>query len=122
MSYLTANEVAYVISAAVVVGLLTFKLFTRIFSAKQKEKASAGVQQVYVGNLSYRVRERELRDFFNSFGDISQINIIKNRNTGRSKGFGFVTFSCGQGAKKALQAHGDDFEGRSLVVRIANPR
>ena len=122
MSYTAMNHLPVIISILTVITLFTFWLISSVFKNKQQEKVAETVQQVYVGNLSYRVRERELRDYFSDFGDIDQIKIIKNRNTGRSKGFGFVTFASGSGAKKALDAHGTDFEGRALVVRMANPR
>ena len=78
--------------------------------------------QVYVGNLSYRVKERDLRQLFESIGEIEHLKIIKNHNTGRSKGFGFVTFVSTSDAQDSLRLNGEDFEGRFLVVRIAKPK
>lgn len=93
-----------------------------IFFGRASTKTSSGAQQVYVGNLSYRVKEYHLREFFSQFGEIKQLRIIKNHNTGRSKGFGFVTFSTSEAADKSLKSHGKDFEGRALVVRFAKPK
>ena len=79
-------------------------------------------EQVYIGNLPYRVNERDLRDFFSSYGNIADVRIVKDRKTGRSKGYAFITFSNAREANKSLESHGQDMEGRSMVVRIAKPR
>lgn len=79
-------------------------------------------RQVYVGNFPYHVNEDDLEDLFTSFGTIEDIKIVKDFNSRRSKGFGFVTFADSKEARNALQVHGNDFQGRSIVVRIAKPR
>lgn len=78
--------------------------------------------QIYVGNLPYRIHEQELRDHFSQFGPIEQVRIVKNRQTRKSMGFGFITFSNAKAANSALSADGQDVQGRSLVVRIAKQR
>ncbi len=77
--------------------------------------------QLYVGNLSYRASDSELRDFFSTFGEIDTIRVIKDRRTGRSKGFAFITYVNLEGATEALTAHEQDFMGRALIVRYAKP-
>ena len=77
--------------------------------------------QLYVGNLSYRASDDDVSEFFGSFGAIETIRVIKDRRTGRSKGFAFVTFAKIKSATAALEAHGQDFSGRSLIVRYAKP-
>jgi len=79
-------------------------------------------EQIYVGNLPYRVDETDLRGYFSRFGGIQAIKIIRNFKTGRSKGYAFVTYQSAKHAAKALAAHGRELDGRSLVVRIAKPR
>ncbi len=79
-------------------------------------------KQIYVGNLSYQITEQELKEYFNQFGTISQVRVVKNRSSGRSKGFGFVTFINAESANKALVTHGRRYQGRTIVVRIAKPR
>lgn len=79
-------------------------------------------EQIYVGNLPYRVDETDLRGYFSRFGGIQTIKIIRNFKTGHSKGYAFVTYQSAKQAAKALAAHGRDLGGRSLVVRIAKPR
>jgi RNA recognition motif-containing protein len=79
-------------------------------------------KQIYVGNLSYLVTEQDLKDFFGKYGAIEQVRIVKNYSSGRSKGFGFVSYRTVAEAKNALVAHGQKYKDRTIVVRIAKPR
>lgn len=76
-------------------------------------------QKIYVGNLSYSTSEDALRDFFNQYGNIDDIKVIKDFETGRSKGFGFITYSTPDEANSALSANGQEIDGRKLRVNIA---
>jgi len=89
-----------------------------------KEAASGEVvnKQIYVGNLPYQVSEADLKDFFGKYGVIEQVRIVRNYSSGRSKGFGFVTYRTTSEAKNALVAHGQKYKDRTIVVRIAKPR
>ena len=107
------------------VGLVALLLLIIYFSKSKKISAKSNggtAKQLYVGNLSYRVRERNLSEFFSQFGAVNEVRVVKNRGTGRSKGFGFVTFKTAKQANKALRSHGESFHGRSLVVRIAKEK
>ena len=75
--------------------------------------------KIYVGNLSYDVTENELRDFFAQYGSIEDVKLIMDFNTGRSKGFGFITFATEDGSEKALSANGSEMSGRKLKVNAA---
>jgi len=78
---------------------------------------------IYVGNLSYSVTDNELRDLFSEFGEISRASVIMDRETGRSKGFGFVEMPNDAQAKAAITAMNDkDVNGRNLRVNEAKPR
>ncbi|SMF97203.1 RNA recognition motif. (a.k.a. RRM, RBD, or RNP domain) [Methylomagnum ishizawai] len=80
-------------------------------------------KKLYVGNLSYSVDNRELESLFAAHGSVSSANVITDRDTGRSKGFGFVEMGNDQEAKMAISAlHGKDIDGRSLTVNEARPR
>ena len=80
-------------------------------------------KKLYVGNLAYAVTESDLRDAFAQFGEISSVNIIKDRETGRSKGFGFVEFSDDQAGATAIeQMNGQELGGRALTVNEARPQ
>lgn len=79
--------------------------------------------KLYVGNLSYSTTEDELRNLFVQAGSVQSVALIKDRETGRSKGFAFVEMSTSEEAQKAIkQFHGQDFQDRPLTVNIARPR
>lgn len=78
--------------------------------------------KLYVGNLTFSVDEAQLRALFSPYGEISEIAMIKDRDTGQSKGFAFVTFSSQQGAEKALEQNGRTLSGRPLKVNMAMER
>ena len=78
---------------------------------------------LYVGNLSYEMSEENLRTEFAEYGEVQSAKIITDRDTGRSRGFGFVEMnSDGEGKKAMEELNGKDFEGRQLVVNEARPR
>jgi RNA recognition motif-containing protein len=78
---------------------------------------------IYVGNLPYDVSEDELRQAFEAFGQISSVNIIKDRYTGESKGFGFVEMPSRDEALAAISGlNGKELKGRTLNVNEARPR
>jgi RNA recognition motif-containing protein len=79
--------------------------------------------KLYVGNLSFGTTESGLRDLFAQFGDVSSASIVMDRETGRSRGFGFVEFSSDEHAKAAINGlNGKNFDGRDLTVNEAKPR
>jgi cold-inducible RNA-binding protein len=77
-------------------------------------------KKLYVGNLSFETTEVELKDLFNEAGQVETVRIITDRETGRSKGFGFVEMQEG-GDKAIAQMNGKDFNGRALTVNEARP-
>jgi RNA recognition motif-containing protein len=78
---------------------------------------------IYVGNLSFDATEKDLRSAFEAFGKVDAVNIIKDRDSGRPKGFGFVEMPSGEEAKKAIEAmNGKDFKGRAMNVNEARPK
>ena len=78
---------------------------------------------IYVGNLAYGTTEEDLRSIFSAFGDVSKVSIIKDKETGRSKGFGFVEMPDDSEAQSAINALNDsDLDGRTIVVSKAQPR
>ena len=79
--------------------------------------------KIYVGNLAWAVDDAKLKELFSEFGEVSEANVIKDKYSGRSKGFGFVQMSTDDEAKKAIEMFdGKDFEGRNLTVNEARPR
>jgi RNA recognition motif-containing protein len=78
---------------------------------------------IYVGNLSYNMSESELRDAFGAFGEVSSAKILVDRETGRSRGFGFVEMPNQSEAETAIaQLNGKDLGGRALRINEARPR
>lgn len=79
--------------------------------------------KLYVGNLAYSIRDEDLQQSFSQFGTVTSAKVMMDRDTGRSKGFGFVEMSSAQEASAAIQAlNGQSVEGRPLVVNEARPR
>jgi RNA recognition motif-containing protein len=79
--------------------------------------------KLYVGNLSYSVTASQLEQLFAAHGTVTSAEVISDRDTGRSKGFGFVEMGSEQEAQAAIAAlHGKDMEGRALTVNEAKPR
>ncbi len=79
--------------------------------------------KLYVGNLNYAVTSNQLADLFAQYGDVEDAVVINDRQTGRSRGFGFVTMTDPAQAQQAIDAlNGQEFEGRNLVVNEARPR
>lgn len=77
-------------------------------------------KKLYVGNMSYTASENDLNQLFGQFGEVASARIITDRDSGRSKGFGFVEMGTDDGAAQAIeQLHGKEFMGRNLVVSEA---
>lgn len=78
--------------------------------------------KLYVGNLAYDVTNDQLGQLFAQAGTVVSATVITDRNSGRSKGFGFVEMSSEEEAKKAIEMfNGKDFQGRNIVVNEARP-
>lgn len=78
---------------------------------------------IYVGNLPYSTTDNELQELFSPHGEVRKAQVIIDRETGRSRGFGFVEMADDQGAQAAITAlNGQDMAGRKLVVNEAKPR
>jgi len=78
--------------------------------------------KLYVGNLPFSVTEKDLEKLFSSYGEIEEATVISDKFSGRSKGFGFVTFKDDEAGKKAIkEMNGKDVEGREIKVNEARP-
>lgn len=79
--------------------------------------------KIYVGNLPYGVRDAELEEMFQPYGEVLSANVIIERDTNRSKGFGFVEMSSDDDAKNAInELNNKEVQGRGLRVNEAKPR
>lgn len=79
--------------------------------------------KIYVGNLSFRTTQQELEDLFTNYGNVQEAAVVTDRETGRSRGFGFVTMPEDGEASAAIEAlNGTEVEGRTLTVNEARPK
>ncbi len=78
---------------------------------------------IYIGNLNYRVREDALKLILEEYGAVDSVKVIKDRETGRSKGFAFAEMPDNGEAENAIERlNGTDYEGRTMVVKEARPK
>jgi len=81
------------------------------------------VKKIYVGNCSFNMTEEELRSMFEPYGNVESATLVTDRDTGRSRGFGFVAMSNDEEAEKAMAAlNGKESGGRALTVNEARPQ
>jgi cold-inducible RNA-binding protein len=79
--------------------------------------------KLFVGNLSFNTTENDLQDTFAAHGTVSEVNLMMDRDSGRPRGFGFITMSTPEEAQAAIDAlNGKSIDGRALTVNIAKPR
>ena len=78
---------------------------------------------IFVGNIAFSCTAEDIRQLFEQFGTVDNVNLITDRETGRFRGFGFVEMSEADEAQTAIaELHGQDFQGRPLTVNEARPR
>lgn len=81
------------------------------------------ITKLFVGSLPWAVDDQKLGDLFSEFGSVVSAVVLKDRMTGRSRGFGFVEMENDQEAQEALEKlNGSDMDGRKIVVNVARPR
>lgn len=79
--------------------------------------------RIYIGNLNYRLRTEELKAAFEPFGEVVGAKIVRDKETNRSKGFGFIEMANDSDGTKAIEAlNGTDLSGRNMIVSEAKPR
>ncbi|MCD6574066.1 RNA-binding protein [Candidatus Aerophobetes bacterium] len=80
-------------------------------------------KKLYVGNLSYKATEDDLKDLFKEFTTVTEVKLVTDRDSGKSRGFGFVEFSSGEDADRAVKSlNGKMFQEREMIVNEARPR
>ena len=78
---------------------------------------------IYIGNLNYKVRENDLKEVMEDYGTVSSLKIVKDRDTGKSKGFAFVEMPDDSEAQRAIEElNGAEYDGRTMVVKEARPK
>lgn len=78
--------------------------------------------KLFVGNLAFSATESDVEALFSAYGALDEVRLITDRDSGRSRGFAFVTFSAQQDAESALEMNGKEMNGRNLVVNIAKEK
>ena len=92
-------------------------------TADEASETSHMNSKLYVGNLSFKTTEDGLRDAFGQFGNVTDVYVATDRETGRPRGFAFVTFSTAEESKLAIEKmHGVDLDGRAITVNEARPK
>ena len=102
---------------------IPFGLSSSLRSVESLLRASAMAKRLYVGNLKYTVTSEHLQELFEQFGTVTSAQVLSDRDTGRSRGFGFVEMDNDDEALAAIEAlDGHDHDGRRLTVNEARPR
>jgi RNA recognition motif-containing protein len=78
--------------------------------------------KIYMGNLPFSYKEQELEEVFSKYGHIEDIFLVRDRNTKRLKGFGFITFDASEAAEAALEMDGQELGGRQIKVAMAKEK
>lgn len=78
--------------------------------------------KIFVGSLPWSINNDSLKELFAQYGEVTEAVVIMDRETNKSKGFGFVTFANQESAQKAMEMSGKEVDGRTIVVNIAKPR
>jgi cold-inducible RNA-binding protein len=94
-----------------------------VLTADEADEKSSMNSKLYVGNMSFKTSEADLRDAFGKFGAVTDVYIATDRETGRPRGFAFVTMGTADEAKAAIdKMNGADLDGRQLTVNEAKPK
>ncbi|HDZ9482118.1 TPA: RNA-binding protein [Vibrio cholerae] len=120
LSQLTLHS-SFAFLIGVVATTLICKLSTQpTLSSSQDEEASSTTQTLYVGNLPYKANESHVKELFAEYGEVFAVRLMKDKRTGKRRGFGFVVIAAGQ-AQTAIDALNEkEYMQRTLKVRIAN--
>ena len=94
-----------------------------MFALVRKDRKEGTLKNIFVGNLSFNTSEDELRQIFETYGQVERVSILTDRETGRSRGFGFVEMTNPEEGDKAITGlNGSQFGGRTINVNEARPK
>jgi len=98
-------------------------LFAGLFASVRKARKEGTLKNIFVGNLSFNTSEEELRQIFEPYGQVERVSILTDRDTGRSRGFGFVEMANAEEGEKAIAGlNGSQVGGRTINVNEARPK
>ncbi len=98
-------------------------LFALVFGPVRNYRKESTLKNIFVGNLSFNTSEEELRKLFEAYGQVDRVSILTDRETGRSRGFGFVEMTNAEEGEKAIAGlNGSQFGGRTINVNEARPK
>lgn len=119
LSQLTLHS-SFAFLIGVIVTTLICKLSTQSTISSQDEEASSTTKTLYVGNLPYKANESHVKELFAEYGEVFAVRLMKDKRTGKRRGFGFVVIAASQ-AQSAIDALNEkEYMQRTLKVRIAN--
>jgi heterogeneous nuclear ribonucleoprotein A1/A3 len=108
------------------IGVLSEGAVVSRASDATQQSPSGGIKmqqnKLYVGNLAFSATQSDVEAAFSSYGELDEVRLITDRDTGRSRGFAFVTFSTQHDAESALEMNGKSLDGRNLIVNIAKEK
>ena len=98
-------------------------LFAGLFASVRNARREGTLKNIFVGNLSFNTSEEELRQIFEPYGQVDRVSILTDRDTGRSRGFGFVEMANSEEGEKAITSlNGSQVGGRTINVNEARPK
>ncbi len=112
-----------VFSGGVIIGMLLAALLAS--GCRHRCRATTGggrVVSLFVGNLPFKVSQDELRKLFSAYGEVKAVRLVRDRQTGRARGFGFVEMYEADAARAIKALHGSEFGGRTIKVNIAEDK
>jgi len=123
IGFFAANLFATLHATTVAISILLGALIAPLFNnAKNNNELHQDIKTLYVGNLPYRANEAVIRELFSSYGMVHSVRLMKDKNTGKRRGFGFVEMSAND-AENAINALNDtEFQQRTLKIREAKDR
>jgi len=113
-----------VFSGGIIIGMLLAALLAGgcRHCCRAATTGGGGVVSLFVGNLPFKTSQDELRKLFSAYGDVKAVRLVRDRQTGRARGFGFVEMYEADAAKAIKALHGSEFGGRTLKVNIAEDK
>ncbi len=127
--FVAPMALAYVpVSVLFALGLLAGGVLTPVIASmlpartEGEADSSDGTQTLYVGNLPYKANEQAVKDHFAAYGEVASVRLMKDRRTGKRKGYGFVEVSASSAASIVSRLNDSEFQERTLKVRMAKEK